>query len=99
MYAHKRARGKGVTAGTTVTRAQRSLDGQERLLGCGSGQWQAARDAAAGVRQNLLMVSEIFEPDRWRAVEGFAFTDITYHRAVDSGTVRVAFDRARRLGS
>jgi naphthoate synthase len=39
------------------------------------------------------MVSEIFEPDRWRAVEGFAFTDITYHRAVDSGTVRVAFNR------
>ena len=39
------------------------------------------------------MVSEIFEPDRWRAVEGFDFTDITYHRAVDSGTVRVAFNR------
>jgi naphthoate synthase len=39
------------------------------------------------------MVSEIFEPERWRRVEGFSFTDITYHRAVDSGTVRVAFDR------
>jgi naphthoate synthase len=39
------------------------------------------------------MVSEIFEPDRWKPVEGFSFTDITYHRAVDSGTVRVAFDR------
>src|SRR5436309_15733534 len=39
------------------------------------------------------MVSEIFEPARWRAVEGFSFTDITYHRAVDSGTVRVAFNR------
>src|SRR6201984_2010925 len=39
------------------------------------------------------MVSEIFDPDRWRAVEGFDFTDITYHRAVDSGTVRVAFNR------
>jgi naphthoate synthase len=39
------------------------------------------------------MVSEIFDPGRWRPVEGFAFTDITYHRAVDSGTVRVAFDR------
>ena len=39
------------------------------------------------------MVSEIFDPERWRAVEGFSFTDITYHRAVDSGTVRVAFDR------
>ncbi len=39
------------------------------------------------------MVSEIFDPELWRAVEGFSFTDITYHRAVDSGTVRVAFDR------
>jgi naphthoate synthase len=39
------------------------------------------------------MVSEIFEPKRWRRVEGFSFTDITYHRAVDSGTVRVAFNR------
>src|ERR1700752_3478125 len=39
------------------------------------------------------MVSEIFEAARWRPVPGFTFTDITYHRAVDSGTVRVAFDR------
>ena len=43
--------------------------------------------------QNQHMVSEIFEPDQWRAVEGFDFTDITYHRAVGSGTVRVAFNR------
>jgi naphthoate synthase len=40
-----------------------------------------------------VMVSEIFEPEWWRPVEGFTFTDITYHRAVDSGTVRVAFNR------
>ena len=39
------------------------------------------------------MVSEIFDPERWRRVEGFSFTDITYHRAVEGGTVRVAFDR------
>ena len=39
------------------------------------------------------MVSEIFDPERWRRVEGFSFTDITYHRAVGSGTVRVAIDR------
>ncbi len=39
------------------------------------------------------MVSELFDPARWREVEEFAFTDITYHRAVDQGTVRVAFDR------
>ena len=39
-----------------------------------------------------------FDPTRWRAVEGFDFTDITYHRGIDAaGTdlpvVRVAFDR------
>ncbi len=39
------------------------------------------------------MVSDIFEPKRWRQVDGFSFTDITYHRALDSGTVRVAFNR------
>ena len=32
-------------------------------------------------------------PRAWRAVEGFDFTDITYHRAVDPGTVRIAFNR------
>jgi len=40
------------------------------------------------------MVSAIFDPSRWRPVEGFDFDDITYHRAVDHGTVRIAFDRA-----
>ena len=39
------------------------------------------------------MVSETFDAKRWREVEGFAFEDITYHRAVDQGTVRIAFDR------
>ena len=39
------------------------------------------------------MVSELFDPRRWQAVPGFAFEDITYHRAVDQGTVRIAFDR------
>ena len=38
-------------------------------------------------------VSEIFDPDAWRRVEGFDFTDLTYHRAVGQGTVRIAFDR------
>ncbi|GAA3003394.1 1,4-dihydroxy-2-naphthoyl-CoA synthase [Actinokineospora diospyrosa] len=38
-------------------------------------------------------VSELFDPARWRAVDGFDFTDITYHRAVDTGAVRIAFDR------
>jgi naphthoate synthase len=38
-------------------------------------------------------VSEIFDPTAWRVVEGFDFADITYHRAVDTGAVRIAFDR------
>jgi naphthoate synthase len=39
------------------------------------------------------MISELFDAEAWRQVPGFSFTDITYHRAVDQGTVRVAFDR------
>jgi naphthoate synthase len=39
------------------------------------------------------MVSETFDAGAWREVPGFSFTDITYHRAVDQGTVRVAFNR------
>ncbi|MGH9137963.1 MAG: 1,4-dihydroxy-2-naphthoyl-CoA synthase [Acidimicrobiales bacterium] len=39
------------------------------------------------------MVSEIFDADAWHPVDGFELTDITYHRAVDTGVVRVAFDR------
>ena len=52
-----------------------------------------------------MTVSEIFDPTRWREVEGFDFTDITYHRhigpttaggddrIVDLPTVRIAFNR------
>jgi naphthoate synthase len=39
------------------------------------------------------MVSELFEKKRWRAVPGFKFTDITFHRSVEHGTVRIAFNR------
>ena len=35
----------------------------------------------------------VFDPALWTAVGGFDFTDITYHRANDQGTVRIAFDR------
>ncbi len=39
-------------------------------------------------------VSEIFDPSAWRVVPGFeGLEDLTYHRAIDHGTVRVAFDR------
>ncbi len=45
-----------------------------------------------------MTVSELFDPTAWRAVEGPGvgegdLTDITYHRAVDTGAVRIAFDR------
>src|SRR6476620_9124186 len=39
------------------------------------------------------MISQLFDPAAWTRVEDFDFTDITYHRAVDQGTVRVAFNR------
>src|SRR5690242_11218196 len=39
------------------------------------------------------MVSEIFDPSQWRSVPGFELTDITYHRHVRLGMVRVAFNR------
>jgi len=39
------------------------------------------------------MVSELFDSRRWRVVPGFDLEDVTYHRAVDQGTVRVAFNR------
>ncbi len=38
--------------------------------------------------------SALFDPTAWRPVEGFDdLTDVTYHRAVDLGAVRIAFDR------
>jgi naphthoate synthase len=40
-----------------------------------------------------VAVSEIFDPSAWTPVDGFDFTDITYHRAVETGAVRIAFDR------
>jgi naphthoate synthase len=39
------------------------------------------------------MVSELFDPGAWQPVPGFEFTDVTYHRAVGHGTVRIAFHR------
>lgn len=40
------------------------------------------------------MISELFDPEAWLPVAGFEdLTDVTYHRAADQGTVRVAFNR------
>ena len=61
-------------------------------------------DAARPDRDRLPeQVSDLFDPVRWRVVEGFDFEDLTYHRQVerdadgrwvrDLPTVRIAFDR------
>ena len=39
------------------------------------------------------MVSPLFDSSEWQAVEGFDFSDITYHRSRNQGTVRIAFNR------
>ncbi|MEF8821411.1 MAG: 1,4-dihydroxy-2-naphthoyl-CoA synthase [Halovenus sp.] len=39
------------------------------------------------------MVSELFDDDHWERIDGFDFTDITYHRGTDVPAVRIAFDR------
>jgi naphthoate synthase len=39
------------------------------------------------------VVSPLFDAGSWRAVEGFDLADVTYHRHVELGVVRVAFDR------
>ena len=42
----------------------------------------------------LAGVFQIFDPSDWHEVPGFEdLTDVTYHRARESGTVRIAFDR------
>lgn len=41
----------------------------------------------------MKRVSPLFDPEVWEPVEGFAFEDITYHRARGQGAVRIAFDR------
>lgn len=41
-----------------------------------------------------MTVSETFDPSAWQEVDGFEhLTDLTYHRALAHGTVRIAFDR------
>jgi naphthoate synthase len=39
------------------------------------------------------MVSEIFDGSKWTEIPGLTFEDITYHRAKQGGTVRIAFNR------
>jgi naphthoate synthase len=53
------------------------------------------RIASAGIerRRRSTMVSAIFDARRWESVPGFDFQDVTYHRAREHGTVRIAFHR------
>ncbi|MEM7645615.1 MAG: 1,4-dihydroxy-2-naphthoyl-CoA synthase [Pseudomonadota bacterium] len=39
------------------------------------------------------MVSDLFDSSLWEEVDGFVHEDITYHRAKNQGTVRIAFNR------
>ena len=39
------------------------------------------------------MISEIFNSAAWTEIKDFNFSDITYHRAKNSGTVRIAINR------
>ena len=39
------------------------------------------------------MVSTLFDPSSWQPIDKFDFHDITFHRAKDHGTVRIAFNR------
>jgi naphthoate synthase len=41
----------------------------------------------------VLVVSGIFDSTQWKEIPEFSFTDITYHRAKNQGTVRIAFNR------
>ena len=41
----------------------------------------------------------IFDPNSWENVDEFNFEDITYHRAKNQGTVRIAFNRPECLNS
>lgn len=45
------------------------------------------------------MISALFDSTAWSPVEGFSFDDVTYHRAVDHGTVRIALDRPEVLNA
>jgi naphthoate synthase len=39
------------------------------------------------------VVSALFDESAWDVVPGFELTDITYHKAIGHGVVRIAFDR------
>ena len=60
-------------------------------------------DARLASVSSLPHVSDTFDESAWAEVPGFAFTDITYHRATAAGpaggVVRIAFDRPEVLNA
>ncbi len=46
-----------------------------------------------GCVHDKTVVSELFDPAAWAPVDGFSLEDVTYHRALAHGTVRIAIDR------
>src|SRR5918994_1725588 len=63
------------------------------VRGAPIGQHEPMTASTNGGAGRSELVSEIFDPSAWREVPGFELSDITYHRAVDTGAVRIAFDR------
>ncbi|USQ76768.1 1,4-dihydroxy-2-naphthoyl-CoA synthase [Ornithinimicrobium cryptoxanthini] len=45
------------------------------------------------MNDHTSQTANAFDPTQWEVVDGFEFSDITYHRARDVGAVRIAFDR------
>ena len=39
------------------------------------------------------MTTNPFKAEKWHTVDGFDFEDVTYHRAVETGCVRIAINR------
>jgi naphthoate synthase len=45
------------------------------------------------------MSNNPFQEEKWNSIPGFDFSDITYHRAKEHGTVRIAFNRPECLNA
>ncbi|HEU5113922.1 MAG TPA: enoyl-CoA hydratase-related protein, partial [Acidimicrobiia bacterium] len=52
---------------------------------------ESSHDDSASYPQPVI--SALFDESAWDLVPGFDFTDVTYHKAIGHGVVRIAFDR------
>ena len=55
--------------------------------------WSAGMHSKKDAAYPRGVISALFDASAWAPVEGFDATDITYHRAAQGATVRVAFNR------